>query len=170
MSANTTNAPASHQPRHDGMESGHHSDPYLQRHKPAQPSTCPDCQATYHDGRWTWDEPAPGAASHRCPACERIRDGVPAGELTLSGAFLAEHADEVMRLVSRTEEHIRQEHPLERLIDSSGDPGSGDVLLRFTGIHGTHGLGEALVHAFGGRLEAPYPDAGSIMRASWRRD
>jgi hypothetical protein len=152
------------------MESGHHSDPYLHRHKPAQPSTCPDCQATYHDGRWTWEAPAPGAASHRCPACERIRDGVPAGELTLSGAFLAGHADEVMRLVTNTGEHISQEHPLERLIDTSGDPAGGEVLLRFTGVHGTHGMGQALVHAFGGTLEAPYPDAGSIMRARWQRD
>lgn len=170
MPANTTNAPASHQPRHDGMESGHHSDPYQQRHKPSQPSTCPDCQATFHQGRWTWEAPEAGAASHRCPACERIRDGVPAGELRLSGRFLTEHAEEVMQLVSNTEDHIRQEHALERLIDSSGDPSSGEVLLRFTGIHATHGLGEALVHAFGGTLEAPFADAGSPMRASWQRD
>ncbi|CAK6688603.1 BCAM0308 family protein [Synechococcus sp. CCY9201] len=170
MHTNTPNAPSSHAARHDGMESGHTSDPYLQRHKPSEPSTCPDCQASYHDGRWSWDAPQPGAATHRCPACERIRDQAPGGELSLSGGFLAAHAEEVMRLVNNTELHIRQEHPLERLIDTSGDPASGEVLLRFTGIHATHGVAEALVHAFSGALDAPYPEAGAPMRARWQRD
>ncbi|SBO43373.1 BCAM0308 family protein [Cyanobium sp. NIES-981] len=169
---NTTSAhgPTSHQPRHDGMESGHHSDPYLERRKPPEPSTCPDCQASFHQGRWSWETPPAGASSHRCPACERIRDGMPAGELTLSGAFLAAHADEVMRLVNNTDDRVRMEHPLERLIDTSGDPATGPVLLRFTGIHATHGLGKALVKAFGGSLEAPYPEPGAPMRAHWQRD
>jgi hypothetical protein len=152
------------------MESGHHSDPYLERRKPPQPSTCPDCQATFHQGRWSWEAPPAGAASHRCPACERIRDGMPAGELLLAGAFLAAHGDEVMRLVNHTDECMRMEHPLERLIDTSGDPATGPVLLRFTGIHATHGLGKALEKAFGGSLEAPYPEAGAPMRARWQRD
>lgn len=170
MTAHKSRESASHLPRHDGMEAGHHSDPYLQRQKVTEPSTCPDCQASFHDGRWTWDPPIPDAASHRCPACERIRDQVPAGELTLSGAFLSLHAEEVMRLVNNTELRIRSEHPLERLMNTSGDPTTGEVVLRFTGIHATHGVGAALEKAFGGELTAPYPDAGSPMHASWRRD
>ncbi|MFQ6537889.1 MULTISPECIES: BCAM0308 family protein [Aphanothece] len=169
MKPTTTHAHANHRPRHDGMESGQHSDPYQQRRKPPQPSSCPDCQATFQQGRWSWEAPPAGAGSHRCPACERIRDRVPAGELSLEGSFLAAHAEEVMRLVNNTEQRIRQEHPLERLIDTSGDPAGGAVLLRFTGIHATHGLGKALVKAFGGTLNAPYPDAGSPMRAHWQR-
>lgn len=160
----------SHRPRNDGMASGQPSDPYQQRRKPPQPSTCPDCQATFQKGRWCWEAPSSVAASHRCPACQRIRDGVPAGELTLSGSFLASHSEEVMRLVNNTDERMRLDHPLERLIDTSGDPATGPVLLRFTGIHATHGLGKALVKAFGGSLDAPYPDAGPPMRARWQRD
>lgn len=170
MTAHTSRESAGHLPRHDGMEAGHHSDPYRERRKPPEPSTCPDCQASFHAGRWSWEPPVPEAASHRCPACERIRDGVPGGELTLSGAFLAAHAEEVMRLVTNTDSQIRSERPLERLMDTSGDPGSGEVLLRFTGVHATHGVGTALQRAFGGELDAPYPDAGTPMLASWSRD
>lgn len=39
------------------------------------------------------------------------------------------------------------------------------MLLRFAGIHATHGLGKALLKAFSGTLEAPYPDASLPMRA-----
>lgn len=110
------------------------------------------------------------AASHRCPVCERIRDGVPASELTLSSGYLTTNSEEVMRLANNTDERMHLMRQLQRLIDTSGAPATGLVRLRFTGIHATHGLGMALVKAFGGALEAPYPDAGSPMRARWKRD
>ncbi len=84
---------ATHHPRQDGMDTAaHRGDPYRQSEKLAEPAVCPDCQASYHRGRWSWDPPAAGATPHRCPACMRIRDGAPAGLLRLDGTFLARPA------------------------------------------------------------------------------
>jgi hypothetical protein len=169
-----------HEPRHDGVTTeAHRGDPYRQDAKVAEPAYCPDCQASYHDGRWTWDPPAAGATPHVCPACRRIRDGAPAGLLTLSGAFLAGHCEEIMRLVNNTEQRIRAERPLERLIaidtDAGGLGGAGvagpqSVALSFTGTHITHAIGTAIEAAYGGSLEAPFPEQGAVLRSHWRRD
>ena len=52
-------------------------DTYKAKGKLPEPARCPDCGATYHRGRWTW-EPAPaGFHEHLCPACQRTRDKFP---------------------------------------------------------------------------------------------
>ena len=162
--------PASQHPaRREGLEEGHQADPYRLNRKFEQPSTCPDCQASYHQGHWSWQLPVPGAPQHRCPACQRIRDRVPAGELTLSGAFVSEHYGEILGLIEHTEAHIRQEHPLERLIEIAIDDNHHQAVLTFTGTHATHGMSEAIHHAFGGELEAAYPEGSTPLRVHWRR-
>jgi hypothetical protein len=162
-------ASASHLPRHDGMESGHRMDPYRDTGKLQEPTTCPDCHASVHGGRWTWQTPVAGAEEHRCPACQRIHDRVPAGEIRLDGSFLAEHEDEILRLVNHTEARIKAEHPLERLIAMEKEPDRGEVVVTFTGTHVTHGVGEALRSAFGGLEDTTYPEGGSLLRIHWSR-
>lgn len=171
-----------HQPRHDGLNTAAQpGDPYRDSAKLAGPAVCPDCQASYHQGRWTWEPAGAGATPHRCPACERIRDGLPAGVLTLSGAFLSGHCEEIMRLVNNTEARIRDERPLERLIaidtgseaagatEAAGMAGA-PLELSFTGTHITHAVGKAIEAAYGGSLEAPYSDEGTVLRSRWHRD
>lgn len=167
-----------HQPRHDGVNTAaHRGDPYRESAKLPGPAVCPDCQASYRQGRWTWEPAEAQATPHRCPACERIRDGVPAGVLQLSGAFLASHCEEIMRLVNNTEARIRGERPLERLIAIHtgtegllGEQAQGPLELTFTGTHITRAVGKAIAAAYGGSLEAPYSDEGTVLRSRWRRD
>lgn len=151
------------------MAEGHGADPYRLNRKFAEPTTCPDCQASYHQGHWSWAIPVPGADQHRCPACARIHDRVPAGELCLGGAFLEQHYDEILALIDHTEAHIRCEHPLERLMAIESDPHHRGALLTFTGTHGTHGVAEAIHQAFGGELEAEYRPGSTPLRIQWRR-
>ncbi len=169
MSSPFTQAGGAHLARHDGMETGHRSDPYRETGKFPEPSVCPDCGATVHAGRWTWQPAAPGAASHRCPACRRIQDEQPAGELTLEGAFLAAHQEEILRLLSNTESRFRQEHPLERRMAMEQDAGGERLVLRFTGSHVTHGVAQALLAAYAGSLEADWPEGGAPLRVRWSR-
>ena len=171
-----------HVPRQDGLNTeAQRGDPYRAGGKIPEPAVCPECQASFRQGRWSWEPAEAGATPHRCPACERIRDGMPAGQLTLSGAFLDRHSEEIMRLVNNTEEQVRLEHPMERLIavdtggaglaggSEAGGAGS-TVELAFTGIHITHAVGKAIEAAYGGSLEAPYGEAGTLLRSHWHRD
>jgi hypothetical protein len=162
-------AASMHRARHDGLEAGHHSDPYRADAKWPEPTTCPDCGATVRHGRWTWEPAVPGADRHRCPACARIHDHVPAGELTLSGDFLAGNGEQILTLLRHTEERFRAEHPLERLIDLEGDPTHGTVRATFTGVHLTRGAAQALRDAFEGNLETSPTDADTALRVRWSR-
>ena len=169
MGLQTPHPPSHHPARREGLEEGHQADPYRLNRKFAEPSACPDCQASYHQGHWSWQAPVPGAGQYLCPACARIRDRVPAGELTLSGVFVAENYDQLLALIDHTEGHIRAEHPLERLMAIATDEQHHQAVLTFTGSHGTHGVAEAIRHAFGGELEAVYPEGSTPLRIHWRR-
>lgn len=157
----------SHQPRRDRMDAERVSDPYRARGKWKEPTACPECGAIFQHGRWQWGAAEQGAEQHLCPACERIRDRVPAGQLSLSGAFFAEHREEILHLVRNTEAKARAEHPLERIIEIKDD--AGRTVVTFTDSHLTHGIGEALRHAYHGELDSRYTDEGDLLRVSWSR-
>lgn len=156
-----------HQPRRDRMYEEHVQDPYLARGKPPEPSACPDCGAVFHKGRWQWGE-APGKAhAHRCPACQRIHDRVPAGELILEGDFFTAHRDEILHLIRNIETREKAERPLERIMDSRDE--EGRHVIRFTSQHITRGAGDAVHHAYQGDLDLKYTDKDGVVRVTWRR-
>ena len=79
-----------HQPRRDSMYQERISDPYRARGKWPEPTTCPECGAIFHDGHWQWGDEDKAAEQHLCPACQRVRDRIPAAQLTVGGDFFAE--------------------------------------------------------------------------------
>lgn len=142
-------------------------DSYRDELKHADPATCTRCRATYLCGRWTW-EPAPAdAARETCPACQRIEDNFPAGYVTIKGAFLAEHRDEILNLVMARAERARQEHPLQRIIGMQ-DVERG-VLVTTTDGHLARGIGVALKDAFKGDLDLAFNKEENLVRATWSR-
>ena len=157
----------SHQPRRDRMYEEHVQDPYQSRGKPPEPCVCPDCGVLFHKGRWQWGEAPADAHPHRCPACQRCHDRVPASILTLSGDFFAEHRDEIMNLIHNHETKEKADRPLERIMDSSEE--GGELVIRFTGAHLARGTGEALHHAYQGELDYQHTDKDDVMRVTWRR-
>lgn len=156
-----------HQPRKDRMYEQHVEDPYLERKKWQEPSVCPDCNAIYHKGRWQWGEVAKDAHPHRCPACSRIHDKVPAGFLTLQGDFVSEHKDEILHVIRNLESKEKAEHALERImaVDEQGDK----ITLSFTGVHLTKSSGEALHHAYQGELGIDFNERDAQIRVTWTR-
>lgn len=158
---------AKHQARGDRTAEERVSDPYRARGKWPEPTACPDCGAIFHNGRWQWGAAAANAEKHPCPACQRIRDRVPAGQLTLSGDFFKTHRDEILHLIRNKESNARAEHPLERTIEVIDD--EDHTVVTFTDAHLVHGIGEALRHAYHGELESHYTDEGDLLRVSWRR-
>jgi hypothetical protein len=103
--------------------------PQPSRHKPergktdrpagkmSEPQVCSSCKAIYHEGRWVWPKVAnPSGQPTLCPACQRIRDELPGGEVRISGEFARAHKDEILARVRHVEEREKAEHPLQRLM------------------------------------------------------
>ncbi len=103
--------------RHDRLLQELEHDPYHSKLKITEPSVCPDCGAVFAHGRWSWADAPLEAHSHRCPACQRVHDRIPAGFLTLRGEFFAAHREEIMGLIHNYEEREKREHPLKRIMD-----------------------------------------------------
>lgn len=150
-----------------------HSDPYRAKRKHveaklAEPTVCSSCGAVYHEGRWVWPrvKPAKGAPA-LCPACHRIRDGAPLGEVRISGEFAADHRDEILARVRHVEEREKKDHPLQRLI-AVRDEGP-ELVVTTTDPHLAHAIGTALHDAFKGELHTPWSEAGELMRVRWLR-
>jgi NMD protein affecting ribosome stability and mRNA decay len=157
-----------HQGRQDRRIQEAVHDPYRAKGKYREPTVCPECSASMHHGRWTW-QPAPaGAHEILCPACQRVRDRVPAAFLSLGGGFLAEHRDEIVRTVHNVESRQKAEHPLERIM--AAEDVDGGIEMSFTDAHLARAAGEAVHHAFQGELDLHYPGGETLLRVRWHRD
>lgn len=157
-----------HHGHHDrpGLQQGH--DPYLARQKLAEPSVCGDCGVVWHGGRWQWLARPADAAEVLCPACQRVRDRVPAGYLTLSGSFLALHHADILHLIQNHTQRQTTEHPLQRIMDQQEIPAG--LLITTTDSHLARGLGEAIHAAYRGDLDYQYVDDETPLRVRLPRE
>ncbi len=103
-----------------------------------------------------------------CPACQRIAENVPAGTISLLGAFVKTHADELCGLIRNTEEKEKSEHPLERLMAISDEPDG--LRVTTTGLHLAQRIGHALEAAYDGELKIRYEGEEYYVDVHWRRD
>jgi NMD protein affecting ribosome stability and mRNA decay len=159
---------AAQEPRRDRVGREHDAGPYHPGRKFPEPTACSDCGALYLDGRWTWRSAPADAHRTRCPACQRIHDGYPAGIVTARGAFAQAHADEIQSLARHVEEREKVEHPLKRIarVESQGDA----LVISTTDAKLARGIGEALRSAYHGELQMSFPDdEGDVLRVSWER-
>ena len=144
----------------------HVHDAYKSKGKLPEPTVCPQCGAVFHAGRWQWLQAPAGAHQETCPACHRIHDDYPSGFLVLQGEFFHDHRDEIMHLVHNTEKRERTEHPLKRImaVDETKD---GGTLISTTDPHLARGIGEALHHAYQGKLSFHYNQEENLLRVTW---
>jgi NMD protein affecting ribosome stability and mRNA decay len=142
-------------------------DPYKTRSKLPEPTVCPECQAVFTQGRWSWTEVPAEANQTLCPACQRIRDRVPAGFLSLSGEFFQNHREEILNLIRNKEQSEKAQHPLKRIMNIEEQ--EQETVITFTEIHLPRGIGEALQRAYEGELDYQYAEQTSILRVRWHR-
>ncbi len=142
------------------------ADSYQPRRQPSGPLVCPQCGVVYAQGRWHWGSPPEGAAADLSPACQRIRDQLPAGIVTLHGPLPQPRRDELMALAHHHEAAEKQEHPLNRIMRTEE---SADVLqIMTTDIHLPRRIGEAVRQAFHGELDMDFDEDAYFARVDWR--
>jgi NMD protein affecting ribosome stability and mRNA decay len=143
-------------------------DPYRRRAKPPEPTVCPHCGAVFAEGRWQWMRLPMEANRESCPACQRTLDDDPAGIVTLTGRFVADHRDEVRALVRHQEELEKGEHALNRIMRIEDRPEGMEITT--TDIHLPRRIGEAVERAYGGELDYHYEEDRYFLRVRWTRD
>lgn len=144
-------------------------DAYKVREKLPEPTVCPDCGAVHRQGRWVWASAPEGAHRSRCPACRRTQDRYPAGRVTISGGFFAEHREEVLNFVKNCEARAKAEHPMERLIAIEDQP-DGTVLTTTTSARLARRIADGLHDAWRGTLDLHYDKQQELVRARWTRE
>jgi NMD protein affecting ribosome stability and mRNA decay len=151
----------------DRLIQEHDHDTYKSKRKLPEPTVCPECKAVFHQGRWTWAPRPPDAHETLCPACHRVHDRYPAGYVTLSGGFLRDHSEELLGLVRHVEAREKAEHPLKRIMDIVEE--HGGTVITTTDIHLARSIGDALVHAYEGKLDYRYAEESNILHVTWER-
>jgi hypothetical protein len=154
-------------PRRDRLIREREHDSYRARKKLPDPSGCTECKAVYHEGRWQWGRASADAKPVLCPACQRARDGEPAGILTLVGEFHLEHRAEILGLMRNIEEREAKAHALKRIMAVVEHDDEVEVTTTEQGL--ARSIGDALHHAYQGDLDYRYPDGGGVLRVRWSR-
>lgn len=132
-------------------------------------TVCPDCRAVFRQGRWRWAEVERPSAMRRerCPACRRIRDGYPAGEVTIRGPFARANREEILGRIRNLEAKEKKRRPLNRLMEIR--EARDEVVVTTTDVHLAHAIGSALFQAYRGTLHAPWTEEGDLLRVQWER-
>ena len=99
---------------------------------------------------------------------QRIRDRYPAGIITLRGAFLAQHRDEILALARNVEEREKKEHPIKRIM--AIDEQAGATVVTTTDMHLARAIGSAIHAAHKGEIDYAYGDEQSLLRVNWARE
>jgi NMD protein affecting ribosome stability and mRNA decay len=121
----------------------------------------------YDRGDWHWAERPGEALQALCAACQRTRDGKPAGIVQIDGDFARAHRDEILALLQRCAERAQADHPQQRIMAIT-DTDTG-VQVATTDSQLAHDLARVLQHTHRGALKLHYSDAQVLLRAQWRR-
>ena len=144
-------------------------DPYRSREKLRQATRCPQCGVQYRNGRWAWPKTQTRALRKRlCPACRRFNDHYPAGEILVSGSFVASHRNEILARIRHVEASERAQHPLHRIMTI--DERDTAITITTADIHLPRRIAHALEDAWGGTAKTHYDRDGYFTRVRWERN
>lgn len=152
------------------------TDPYTPMKAAPHAGVCPKCHAIRHGHRWVLDPETAlamlrrkeGVDISRCPACRKIADGFPFGMVTLDGAFLAFHRDEILAIVRNEERRAMRVNPMARIMSLAGD--GGHLEIETTDEKLAQRIGREVRKACSGDLEYTWSDDVKLLRVHWVRE
>jgi hypothetical protein len=146
-------------------------DMYLPPLAPKGVIQCSGCGAFYYRRHWTLNPPAKFSTQSRahpiyCPACAKIKDRYPGGELRLAGMASSER-HEIVRILRNEEERARAKNPLERIMHF-GEV-NGDWRVETTTEKLAQRLGRAVRKARGGSVVFKWSHNNKFVRVRWEK-
>ena len=153
-----------------GRIGGKSPNPYHEDKKYPEPTQCPRCGLVYRNGRWQREEePSDVHDGHssQCPACRREVDGLPAGLLYLSGAYLDQHRDEILNIVANQSLAAAAQRPLQRIMWIKQQ--SEDTEIATTSSHLAQRIGKAIEDACKGTQTIKHAHDAQLIRVYWER-
>ena len=150
-------------------------DMYLPRWSPKGLLFCKGCGVVYYRRRWTLTPPGEirdlaefghGVRSIFCPACRKISDHYPFGELRVAGASPQETL-ELFRLLRNEEERAREKNPLERIMRIEASQGGWRIETTTEKL--AQRLGRSLRKARGGRVNYKWSHNNKFVRVFWQK-
>jgi hypothetical protein len=97
----------------------------------------------------------------------RIKDGYPAGYVTLRGEFVKGHREEILGLARNVEAREKGQRPLNRIMDAREE--EEELIITTTDMHLARAIGDSLQSAYEGELDYTYTKEGSVLRVLWSR-
>jgi hypothetical protein len=145
-------------------------DMYLPRREPKGIQQCSGCGAFHYRRHWSMLPPSaliPEKAERvLCPACRKIKDSYPAGELTLTGLAPGDRP-EIARILRNEEVRAREKNPLERIMSMKTATGGWRVATTTEKL--AQRLGRAVRKARGGKLEYKWSHNNKFVRVIWHK-
>lgn len=151
-----------------------YDDPYIVDECLPENTVCTGCGSVYASSRWYLKEMVPPRKREGpvheavCPACRKQRQKMPGGILRLTGAFVEEHADEILNLIRNESNKAQTVNPLERIIDMQSE--SDQVLITTTNEKLAQRIGKAVHKAYSGTIEYQFVQDSKLARVNWHRE
>jgi NMD protein affecting ribosome stability and mRNA decay len=149
-------------------------DPYLPKLNHGEVAVCTVCHAIYHRRHWFFDADAFKRCAVQaqtrqvtCPACQKIADNYPEGEVIVRGTFLKTHAREIRNLVANEEERAKGLNPLERIVQIT--EADGTLRITTTNEKLAQRIGRSLQKAYQGEVQYRWSEDTKYLRVQWSR-
>jgi NMD protein affecting ribosome stability and mRNA decay len=156
-----------------GQRAVRSTDVYVHREGAKEEAVCAECHSLFRNKRWyaagSTAPPGRGATKVHalCPACQRVKDGNPAGVVTFGGDYLVEHEAEIVNAIRNIEGKTRAKNPLARIMELGRE--GKTVTVATTDDKLAQKLGKDIFKAYSGRLEFHWSKEESFVRVNWSR-
>lgn len=157
-----------------GKRATRSTDVYMPSEGREEAVVCSGCGAIFWGKRWfsDGDKAVTIPAGHTtrkgvCPACQRIKDGNPAGVVTFSGDYLLQHGDLILNAIRNIEARTRARNPLARIMEISRE--GGVLTVSTTDERLAERLGKEIYKSHKGKLGFQWSEDESFVRVNWSR-